>query len=112
MINLDNIIIMNEITYMFMGYGVAKKITMTLEHNNIKDYQIMPVDKALKESLIPDYIKIPETVELSPGSPVETPLDRWVLISYIKPESLEPYLKDIYMEDLYKTVNSKWAQKI
>ena len=62
--------------------------------------------------LIPDDIIVPETVPISPGSPVETPLDRWVLISYIQPESLEPYLKDIYMEDLYKAMDPEWKQKI
>lgn len=108
MINLDNIVINNKLTYLFMGYGIAKKMPMTLDYNNITDYQVMPIDKALKESLIPDYIKIPNEVEISPGSPVMTPIDKWVLISYIEPSSLEPYLKDIYMEDLYKTINPHW----
>ena len=112
MISLYNIETSNDITYMFLGYGVAKKIPMTFEYNKISDFHIMPVEKAYQQNLIPDDIIVPETVPISPGSPVETPLDRWVLISYIKPESLEPYLKDIYMEDLYKAMDPDWKQKL
>lgn len=104
MIRLDNIRYANDITYIFLGYGIAQKLPATFKANKINDFNILPVQTALRQNLIPDYIKIPESVPISPGSPVETPIDKWVLISHIKYDSLEPYLRDIYMEDLYKSM--------
>ena len=54
MIRLDNIQYANDITYIFLGYGIAQKLPATFK-----------------------------------------------AIEY---DSLEPYLKDIYMEDLYKSM--------
>lgn len=104
MVRLDNIRYANDITYIFLGYGIAQKLPATFKANKINDFNILPVQTALRQNLIPDYIKIPESVPISPGSPVETPIDKWVLISHIKYDSLEPYLRDIYMEDLYKSM--------
>lgn len=104
MIRLNNIQYANDITYIFLGYGIAQKLPAVFNDNKINDFNILPVQTALRQNLIPDYIKIPESVPISPGSPVETPIDKWVLISHIKYDSLEPYLRDIYMEDLYKSM--------
>lgn len=104
MVRLDNIRYANDITYIFLGYGIAQKLPATFKANKINDFNILPVQTALRQNLIPNFIKIPESVPISPGSPVETPIDKWVLISHIKYDSLEPYLRDIYMEDLYKSM--------
>lgn len=102
MITLNHLQYTNKITYLFLGYGIAKKLPATLQANHIYDFQLLPVKTALKENLIPDFIPIPEAVPISPGSPVETPINKWVLISFIEPDSLQPYLRDIYMENLYQ----------
>lgn len=110
MILLNHLRYSDKPTYLFLGCGIARKLPATFHANHIDDFQVLPVSIALKENLIPDFIPIPEAVPISPGSPVETPIDKWVLISFIKPDSLEPYLRDIYMEKLNQ-IMSQYAKK-
>lgn len=92
-------------TYFFCLYETAQYLPENLKANGIEPYQykLLPIANARRQHLIPDNVHVPdkpEEVDWHFDMKAPSLESLCVLISYIDPESLKPYLDAIRFEGL------------